>query len=112
MMEPYDIHPAAQNEFREIIRYYAAIDDDDPEKPLASAFDATFRRHLKTILEAPERFRFRRPPTRRVNLTPRFEAYYIAYMIWKERVVILAVAHAKRRPYYWRKRIPETKKRF
>lgn len=108
-MEPYDIHPAAQDEFREIIRYYATIDDDDPAKPLASAFDATFRRHLKSILEAPERFRFRRPPTRRANLTPRFRASYIAYMIWKERVVILAVAHAKRRPYYWRIRITESK---
>ena len=33
-------------------------------------------------------------------------------MIWKERVVILAVAHAKRRPYYWRKHLAEAKKRF
>ncbi len=33
-------------------------------------------------------------------------------MIWKERVVILAIAHAKRRPYYWRNRIGESKEMF
>lgn len=108
----YDIHPAAENEFRDIVRYYAAIDEDDPDHPLAAAFDATFHRHLRLILGTPELVRVRQPPTRRVNLTPRFGEYYIAYMIWKERVVILAVAHAKRRPYYWRKRIGETKEMF
>ena len=65
-----------------------------------------------SIVANPLRFSLRRPPTRRVNLTPRFGAYYIAYMIWKEKVVILAVAHAKRRPYYWRKRIGEAKQMF
>jgi hypothetical protein len=44
-----------------------------------------------------------------VNLTPWFGEYYIAYMIWKDKVVILAVAHARRRPYYWRKRIVEAR---
>lgn len=111
-MTPYDIHPTAQDEFSEIIRYYAAIDNDDTEKPLASAFALTFQHHLRSILDTPELFRFRRPPTRRVNLTPRFGEYYIAYMLWKERVVILAVAHAKRRPYYWRKRITEAEELF
>lgn len=49
---------------------------------------------------------------RRANLHPRFSEYYIAYMVWRERVVILAIAHAKRRPYYWRKRIDEAKQMF
>jgi hypothetical protein len=44
-----------------------------------------------------------------VNLTPRFGEYYIAYMLWHDKVVILAIAHAKRRPYYWRHRISESK---
>lgn len=112
MTPAYDIHPAAQEEFHKIIRHYAAIDEDDPAKPLASAFGAAFQRHLRMILTTPELFKLRRPPTRRANLKPRFGAYYIAYMIWKERVVILAVAHAKRRPYYWRKRVQESKELF
>lgn len=49
---------------------------------------------------------------RRVNLQPRFGDYYVAYTVWREQVVILAVAHAKRRPYYWRKRITEARKLF
>jgi hypothetical protein len=38
--------------------------------------------------------RVRRGKTRRVNLHPRFGEYYIAYMIWREKIVILAVTHA------------------
>jgi len=45
-------------------------------------------------------------------MKPRFGEYYLPFMIRKERVVILAVAHAKRRPYYWRKRIGQSKKMF
>lgn len=112
MNAAYDVHPSAQDEFREIVRYYAAIDGDDPDKSLATAFNSTFQRYLRLILASPELFSFRRPPTRRANLTPRFGAYYIAYMLWKERVVLLAVAHAKRRPNYWRNRITEAKKLF
>ena len=47
-----------------------------------------------------------------MNLKPRFSEYHIAYMFWREKVVILAVAHAKRRPYYWRDRIDEARRMF
>lgn len=33
-------------------------------------------------------------------------------MIWRDKPVILAIAHGARRPYYWRKRIGESKKLF
>lgn len=33
-------------------------------------------------------------------------------MIWRQRVVILAIAHTSRRPYYWRSRIGEAKELF
>ncbi len=49
---------------------------------------------------------------RRANLSAPFGEYYLPFMIWKDRVVILAVAHAKRRPYYWQKRIGEAKDLF
>ena len=64
------------------------------------------------ITENPLHYNIRRGLVRRVNLTPQFDEYYLPFMIWKDRVVILAVAHAKRRPYYWRKRIGEAKKMF
>jgi plasmid stabilization system protein ParE len=108
----FNIHPAAQAEFYDIVKHYAALDEDDQGQPLAAAFDATFNRHLSLILDNPLLYNLRRPPTRRANLTPHFGEHYIAYMIWRDKVVILAVAHAKRRPYYWRKRIGQAKKLF
>lgn len=106
-MKNWDIHPKAQQELEEAFEYYLAIDAE-----LALSFDEHYTRHRKEIVANPLRFSFRRPPTRRVNLTPRFGAYYIAYMIWHDKPVILAVAHGARKPYYWRKRISESKKMF
>ena len=114
MSEKLNIHPAARDELHDIIRHYAAIDDleNDEGEPLALAFHDTFYRYAGEISSAPTRFSRRQSPTRRVNLTPRFGAYYIAYMIWREQPVILAVAHGKRRPGYWRRRIREARQMF
>jgi plasmid stabilization system protein ParE len=108
----FDLHPAAQAEFYATIRHYAALDEEDQDQPLAAAFDATFNLHLSLILDNPLLYSLRRPPTRRANLTPRFGEHFIAYMIWHGKVVILAITHAKRRPYYWRDRISEAKRLF
>jgi plasmid stabilization system protein ParE len=106
-MTSFQIHPGAQKEFEEAFLYYLEI---DPE--LADDFDSIFFRYLGTILASPLLFNIRRGSVRRVNLKPRFAEYYIAYMIWNQQVVILAIAHAKRRPYYWGTRISEAKKMF
>jgi plasmid stabilization system protein ParE len=106
-MRAYNVHPEAREEFDAVFDHYLGI---DPE--LADEFDSTFFRCLDAIIANPLLFNIRRRNTRRVNLTPRFGEYHIAYMIWREQVVILAIAHAKRRPYYWRKRIGEAKGMF
>jgi plasmid stabilization system protein ParE len=106
-MTGWSIHPAAQGELEEAFEYYLAID-----KELARDFDLHYKRHRRKICENPLLYRIRRFTVRRVNLAPRFDEYYIAYMIWRESVVILAVAHAKRKPYYWRGRIGEARKMF
>ncbi|MDI1315327.1 type II toxin-antitoxin system RelE/ParE family toxin [Prosthecobacter sp.] len=110
MSDP-QIHPAAREELYETIRHYAVIDSEG-QGDLALAFESAFYQHADSIIDDPLLFNVRHRNTRRVNLTPRFGEHYIAYMIWREKVVILAVAHAKRRPYYWRKRIAEAKKLF
>jgi len=33
-------------------------------------------------------------------------------MTWRDKGIILAIAHAKRRPYYWRRRVGESKEMF
>ncbi|TLD68710.1 hypothetical protein FEM03_21245 [Phragmitibacter flavus] len=106
-MTAWQIHPAARHELIEVLSYYLTI---DPE--LAHAFDDHYRRYRTQICETPLLHNARRNQIRRVNLTPRFGEYYIAYMLWKHEVVILAIAHAKRRPGYWRQRISESKQIF
>ena len=112
MSDEFNIHPAARDEFYDSIRHYAALDESDRGAGLAFAFESTFHHHLNGLIGSPLLFNLRRGPVRRVNLTPRFGEYYIAYMLWRERVVILAVAHGKRRPWYWRRRISEAKNMF
>ncbi len=106
-MKGFHVHPEAQAEFDEAFEYYLEID-----ALLATSFEATFFKYLREIIDSPTRFSNRLPPTRRVNLTPRFGAYSIAYMIWRDVPVILAIAHGNRHPYYWRKRISEAKRMF
>lgn len=106
-MMAFNIHPEASKEFDAVLDYYFCI---DPE--LADDFDFTFSGCLQGIISNPLLYNIRRMSVRRANLKPRFSEYYIAYMIWRQKVVILAVAHAKRRPYYWRQRIGEAKDMF
>lgn len=106
-MNGANVHPEAIREFDEAFHYYADIDPD-----LADEFDSAFMECVNVIVTNPLLYNLRQPPVRRVNLKPRFGEYYIAYMIWREKVVILAVAHAKRRPYYWRDRIVQARRMF
>lgn len=106
-MTSWNIHPAAEDELEAAFDGYLSIDAE-----LAHSFDEHYRRHRQKLCETPLLFNIRRLNVRRANLKPRFGEYYIAYMMWRQKVVILAVAHAKRRPYYWRKRIGEAKEMF
>ena len=91
-------HPAAREEARQAFLYYSGIDQalaDDFEKRVANA--------LNEISNDPLRHRVRRFAVRRYNLL-RFKLYYIAYMIWREEIVVIAIGHASKRPYYWYRR--------
>ncbi len=102
-----EVHPEAKTEFDEAFDHYLQIDPD-----LAVAFGSTVFAYRRQICQEPLLYNLREGATRRVNLTPRFGEYYIAYMTWKQKVIILAVAHAKRQPYYWRDRIEDSKEKF
>ena len=66
---------------------------------------------IETIQNAPARWRLRQDGTRRY-LTPKFP-YLIVYLLEKEHIWIVAIAHYKRQPQYWEKRkgIAEQKSR-
>ncbi len=106
-MTSWNIHPSALEEHDEQIEVFAGIDE-----ALAIAFEEHYLYYRHGICENPLLYNVRQGVARRVNLTPRFGEHYIAYMIWKQKVVILAVAHAKRRPFYWRKRIGASQEMF
>ena len=91
-------HPAAREEAREGYLHYGGEDED-----LALDFERKINQTLDLIQREPELFRIRRYNVRRVNL-PRFKERYIASMIWKGEIVVIAIGHAKRRPYYWYRR--------
>lgn len=103
------VHPAAKGDLRDIIQHYASVDDGGE---LARDFHQRYLNHEGLIVSSPLLFNIRAGSVRRVNLKPRFGEYYIAYMIWNDQVIILAIAHAKRRPYYWRRRVGEAKEMY
>lgn len=106
-MTPYVFHPAALQEWRDALDYYAEINSG-----LSSNFDDAIVDCLERVCADPQLFRIRASTVRRVNLAPQFKEWYLAYMLWQNQVVILAIGHAKRRPFYFRSRIDETRKMF
>jgi plasmid stabilization system protein ParE len=97
-MKPVVFDESARDEYREAIRYYHHIDP-----ALRTGFRAEFRDLVTVIQSTPLLFNIRKHGVRRANLK-RFSLYYIAYMLWKGVIVIVAVGHASKRPYYWRRR--------
>jgi toxin ParE1/3/4 len=94
----YVFLPDAQEEFFEAILRY------DREQPgLGSEFDQSIELVINAILENPTLWRKRPDGHRRVNCK-RFP-YYLAYYIRAETIVIAAVAHASRKPGYWKNRL-------
>ncbi len=106
-MTGWRIHPAAEQELEDAFDFHLDIDGE-----LARSFDKHYQNYRNLICNNPLLFNIREGAVRRANLHPRFGEYYIAYMIWHRNVVILAVAHAKRRPLYWRRRIDEARELF
>ncbi|WP_437716736.1 type II toxin-antitoxin system RelE/ParE family toxin [Sorangium sp. So ce448] len=92
-----ELQPAALAEAEEAVVWYAERDSR-----VAGAFVAELEAALERIAEAPGRWPAHQHGTQRVRLA-RFP-YLVVYRDEPERVLVVAVAHAKRRPGYWRKR--------
>jgi plasmid stabilization system protein ParE len=92
-------HPAAQTEAQEIIHWYA---DRDPEA--AVQFSIELDEAVERIVENPQLFTRLEDNIRRALL--RNYPYAVVYRETREETLILAIAHGKRRPGYWRKRTP------
>jgi plasmid stabilization system protein ParE len=98
MAKPLDVYRLAAKEAADARRWYAA-----QSAMAASGFDEELRQAFVRILERPGSFPEHREGTRRARLN-RYP-YAVIYREFDDRIAIIAVAHGKRRPAYWRRRL-------
>jgi len=87
----------ARAEFLEAVQYY-----EDSQIGLGRRFRVAVESAVKSIAENPFRYRVLHPPFRSYLLLN--FPYAIIYCIEPENILIIAVAHTKRKPGYWIKR--------
>ncbi len=96
-MIPYTFHPEADAELEEAALFY-----ESRLAGLGKSFAAEVERTIALVREFPEAGSQVGPRRRRV-LVARFP-YSIVYRQDSDAIVIVAVAHQRRRPGYWRRR--------
>jgi len=90
-------HPGASEDYEEAFAWYLSRG-----ATLALDFEREVERCLRLIVEAPLRWPAFDPQRRRIIV--RKFPYAIVYETIGQQIVVLAVAHGRRRPYYWRAR--------
>jgi plasmid stabilization system protein ParE len=95
--KPIEFHPEAFAEAEAVVAWYR-------ERSLraAEAFVSELERAIAAISEAPRRWPFFQADCRRFPLR-RFP-YLVIYRERAQSIEVLAVAHGRRRPGYWRPR--------
>lgn len=93
-------HPAAYAEVTEAGEYY-----ETRAPGLGLALLAEVERSLERVAAKPEAYQQIGPRTRRKTLW-RFP-YNLVYAVCPDRIRVVAFAHQKRRPFYWRKRLKD-----
>ena len=92
----------AEDEAREAARWY-----DERQPDLGLDFLDAVARALEAIEATPQRFgrvpKLRTQRDVRRYILPRFP-YTIVYEVLADEVLVLAVAHDRRRPHYWKYR--------
>jgi len=97
-VKPYAFHPEAEAEFMAALGRYASVGEG-----LGRRFYEAIHGLLAEVSAAPERYPYVRRPVRR-HFGKAFP-YAIIYADRDDAVVVLAVAHFRRRPGYWRGRL-------
>jgi len=87
----------AQKEYEEAVDYYI-----DRSEIAARAFVHEFELALRTMVASPYRWR-RDIANTRIYRLPNFP-YSLYYRVLDGEIVLVAVAHHRRRPAYWRQR--------
>jgi toxin ParE1/3/4 len=97
MTLPVRFHPTAQDELDQAADFY------DLESPgLGSTFLNAVERALQQVRDHPESAPIILGSNRK-KVVARFP-FSVVYFVLEGTVVVLALAHQRRRPYYWRQR--------
>jgi plasmid stabilization system protein ParE len=99
-MTRVEFHPEAEEEMREAARWY-----ETQSAGLGQAFLDAVDAAAARIAANPEAFGFAGPGIRR-HLVRRFP-FGILYQVEPDRIYILAIAHGRRKPNYWRDRLED-----
>ena len=92
-----EFHPAAADEVDDAEAWYGA------RNPLAAdAFRAELTRAVESVQNSPERWPLHVAGTRCRHL--RWFPFGLVYRIEVARILVIAVAHQRRKPGYWRER--------
>ena len=96
--------PDARAEFLEAVRWYARRNVH-----VALRFDQQVARAEATIRETPQQWPLVSGVQRELDVRRRLVdgfPFAVVYLELNAEILILAVAHGKRRPGYWRQRVP------
>jgi plasmid stabilization system protein ParE len=98
-MKPVDLLPGARSDFDESFDWYA-----ERSVLAAERFELAVDDALRRIAANPEKFAF----VTTLHQACRVERFpfRVIYQVEPERIVVVAIAHAKRRPNYWKRRKP------
>ena len=97
-MTPVTILREAEVELWEAVGYY-----EDKAAGLGLDFQAEVEKSVQSICEAPRRWPLREDDTRRC-LTHRFP-FLVVYTYLNDHIWVIAFAHCKRRPGFWKDRV-------
>lgn len=99
----FDFHPEARAEFVAAVDWY-----DEQGVGLGEKFEVAVRAGIDAAVDSPASWAvwpgWEREPVVRSKGVSDFP-YRVVYFLRDDRLVIVAVAHVKRRPGYWRDRV-------
>jgi plasmid stabilization system protein ParE len=97
-MKPVSVHPEAEAEADGAFEWYWARSES-----AALGFDAELRKAFSALQMNPRIYASYLQGTRRIMLN-RYP-FYVVFRVRPRTIQIVAIAHAKRRPGYWKGRI-------
>ena len=95
---PLEFHPGAEEEYLTSLDWYRGR-----SLKTAASFEKEFQRAITIIEKAPERWPGYFLQCRRYILHQ--FPFSVVYRIYPSQILVVAVAHAHRRPEYWKGRI-------